>query len=230
MKKLSILLTWISSLFFLSWCGTPAEPVAEPISEWDTMVSIETKFGTMEAVLYESTPAHRDNFVKLVREGFYDDLIFHRVIDGFMIQGGDPESRGAAEWQRLGTGGPGYLVDAEIGEVHIKGTLAAARTWGWSNPQKKSSGSQFYIVQWTPQTEASLTQFEAQKWITYTPEQKERYLEVWGTPMLDAEYTVFGEVTMWLDIIDTIAGVETWSADRPSEDVTMTITLKEGNE
>jgi len=192
----------------------------------NTTITITTDLGTMEAVLYDSTPLHRDNFVKLVEEGFYDDLLFHRVIEWFMIQGWDPDSRGAAAWVSLGRWGPWYQVDAEIGQPHFKGTLAAARTWWPSNPFKKSSGSQFYIVQGTPVTEAMLTQFEAQKGITYDELDKERYALFGGTPMLDNEYTVFGEVTVWLDVIDTIAATQTAPGDRPVEDVSMSITLK----
>jgi len=113
------------------------------------LVKIETNYGTMIAELYDATPKHRDNFIKLTEEGFYNELLFHRVIKGFMVQGGDPQSRGADQSVRLGSGGPGYQVDAEILPqlAHTKGALAAARVGGPSNPQKKSSGSQFYIVQ-----------------------------------------------------------------------------------
>jgi len=122
----------------------------------ERVVIIDTEFGTMEARLYDSTPGHRDNFVKLVEDDFYADLLFHRVMQGFMIQGGDPNSRTAAPGQRLGTGGPGYTIPAEIGSPHFKGALAAARTGGPSNPNKESSGSQFYIVQGTAQSQQSL--------------------------------------------------------------------------
>jgi len=189
-----------------------------------TKVLIETELGNMEAVLYDNTPGHRDNFVKLINEGFYDGLLFHRVIDGFMIQGGDPESRDAPAGQRLWSGGPGYQIPAEIGAPHIKGTLAAART---NNPQKESSGSQFYISQGTAQSESSLARTEAQKWITYSPAQKEKYLELWWVPMLDAEYTVFGELTTGLDVIDKITAVQTAPGDRPLEDVSMKISIVE---
>jgi peptidyl-prolyl cis-trans isomerase B (cyclophilin B) len=180
----------------------------------------------MEIALYDSTPAHRDNFIKLVNEWYYNDLLFHRVISWFMIQWGDPDSRGASADKRLGTGWPDYKIDAEIGELHYKGTLAAARQ-GWAiNPEKKSSGSQFYIVQWTPQTQEWLERLAAQKWITYTSEQIEKYLEVWWTPMLDNDYTVFGEVISGMEVIDAIASTETWVADRPVTDISMTISSK----
>ena len=188
-------------------------------------VTIETDYGTMKAELYDSTPLHRDNFVKLVKEGFYDDLLFHRIIDGFMIQGGDPQSRGAAPGQRLGTGGPGYTLDAEIGAPHFKGTLAAARTGGASNPDKKSSGSQFYIVDGTPQTDATLDRFQTQKGIQYNESQREKYKTLGGTPMLDSDYTVFGELVSGMDVLDKIAAVQKDGSDRPVKDVKMKIRL-----
>ncbi|MFT7589058.1 MAG: cyclophilin family peptidyl-prolyl cis-trans isomerase, partial [Limisphaerales bacterium] len=114
-----------------------------------TMVALETEYGTMKIRLYNNTPQHRDNFIKLATEGFFDDLLFHRVIKGFMIQGGDPESKGAEANARLGSGGPGYTVPAEINKTnwHIKGSLSAARQGDQVNPQRNSSGSQFYVVQ-----------------------------------------------------------------------------------
>lgn len=188
-------------------------------------VSIETEYGTMKAELYSSTPLHRDNFVKLVKESYYDDLLFHRIIQGFMIQGGDPQSRGAAPGQALGMGGPGYLVDAEIGAPHFKGTLAAARTGGASNPEKKSSGSQFYVVQGNAQTDAALDNFERQKGIKYNASQREKYKTIGGTPMLDTDYTVFGELVEGLDVLDKIAAVQKDASDRPLQDVKMKIRL-----
>jgi len=134
----------------------------------------------MEARLYDSTPGHRDNFVKLVEDDFYADLLFHRVMQGFMIQGGDPNSRTAAPGQRLGTGGPGYTIPAEIGSPHFKGALAAARTGGPSNPNKESSGSQFYIVQGTAQSQQSLDVTGKQKGITYSQAHVDKYLSLGG--------------------------------------------------
>lgn len=187
-------------------------------------VSIETEYGTMKAELYNSTPLHRDNFIKLVKESFYDDLLFHRVIQGFMIQGGDPQSRNAPAGQSLGSGGPGYLIDAEIGAPHFKGTLAAART-GAGNPEKRSSGSQFYVVHGSVQTDASLNNLEAQKGIKYNESQRQKYKTIGGTPMLDQDYTVFGELVEGLDVIDKIAAVQKNSGDRPLQDVKMKIRL-----
>ncbi|MBL7775534.1 MAG: peptidylprolyl isomerase, partial [Saprospiraceae bacterium] len=151
------------------------------------LIEIETSYGTMLAELYTATPKHRDNFIKLAEEGFYDDLLFHRVINGFMIQGGDPQSRDAKPGQPLGMGGPSYQIPAEFVDslAHIKGAIAAART---NNPEKKSSGSQFYIVQGGPVNEATLNQMEAMRQFHYTPEQRKAYLEFGGTPHLDREY------------------------------------------
>lgn len=191
------------------------------------LVKIETSYGTMIAELYDKTPKHRDNFIKLSEEGYYEDLLFHRVISGFMIQGGDPNSRGASTETRLGTGGPGYQVDAEITDdfAHVKGALAAARIGGPANPQKKSSGSQFYIVQGKPVNNQQMAQMEARLGINYPESVRSRYLEHGGTPFLDQEYTVFGQVIEGLDIVDKIAQVRTAPGDRPLEDVWMKVTV-----
>ncbi len=185
--------------------------------------TISTEQGDMKITLLESTPKHTENFKKLVSEGFYNDLLFHRVIKGFMIQGGDPDSKGATAQQPLGSGGPGYTIPAEIGTPHFKGMLSAARLGGPSNPEKESSGSQFFIVQGGPVSDEELTAIEQNKGIKYTPAQREKYLKVGGSPMLDADYTVFGEVIEGLDVIDKIANVETDPRDRPVKDVKMTI-------
>ena len=131
----------------------------------ETMVLIETEFGDMKVKLYNETPIHRDNFLKLVREGFYDDLLFHRVISDFMIQGGDPESKNANLNKPLGNGGPGYDLPAEIvsSKFHKKGALAAARLGDQMNPERKSSGSQFYLVQGKVYSEPELKQFSDQQ-------------------------------------------------------------------
>lgn len=185
-------------------------------------VLIETEFGEMKAELYDSTPKHKENFIKLVQEGFYDDLLFHRVMEGFMIQGGDPDSKDARPNQRLGMGGPGYQIDAEIGSPHIKGTLSAARN---NNPEKKSSGSQFFIVQGNPVSERQLNATAAAKGISYNATQIEEYGTKGGRPDLDMEYTVFGELVSGLDVLDKIAAVETDQFDRPLKDVKMKIRI-----
>ena len=188
-------------------------------------VLIETDYGNMTVLLYDETPQHRDNFIKLVEEGFYDDLLFHRVIKNFMIQGGDPDSRDAAAGQMLGQGGPGYTIPAEIGQMHYKGALSAARLADQVNPEKESSGSQFFIVQGTAVQDAQLDQWEQQSGVEYTPEQRKIYREIGGYPYLDGQYTVFGEVVDGLDVIDKIANVQVGQADRPVEDIRMKITL-----
>jgi cyclophilin family peptidyl-prolyl cis-trans isomerase len=156
---------------------------------------IHTEFGDMKGILYNETPKHRDNFVKLAKSGFYDGLLFHRVIMGFMIQGGDPTSKNAKAGQRLGGGDPGYTIPAEFNPAlkHDRGALAAART---ENPEKASSGSQFYIVQ---------------------PEK--------GTHFLDMNYTVFGKITEGLDVIDKIASAPKDASDRPLKDIKMTVKI-----
>ncbi|MEZ4896262.1 MAG: peptidylprolyl isomerase [Saprospiraceae bacterium] len=189
------------------------------------LVEIETRFGNMLVELYDETPQHRDNFLKLAEEGYFDGMLFHRVIDGFMVQGGDPDSKNAPAGKALGMGGPGYQVPAEFNPkyIHIKGALAAARQGDQVNPEKKSSGSQFYIVQGKPVSESNLQITEARNGVQYTPEQKEEYMTIGGTPFLDQGYTVFGQVIEGLDVIDSIATVKTDSRDRPLEDVAMKI-------
>jgi peptidyl-prolyl cis-trans isomerase B (cyclophilin B) len=190
----------------------------------ECLVRIETPMGTMLARLSDATPQHQDNFVKLVEQNFYDDLLFHRVIDGFMVQGGDPESRGADANARLGSGGPGYQVPAEFVDslAHVKGAIAAART---NNPQKASSGSQFYIAHGKTVTEAELNRQEAQTGVRYPSDVRAKYLETGGVPFLDQGYTVFGQVIEGLDVLDKIATTKTKPGDRPEEDVWMKITL-----
>jgi len=186
---------------------------------------IETDFGTMKAELYNSTPIHRDNFVKLAKEDFYDGLLFHRVINGFMIQGGDPDSKNSPAGAPLGMGGPGYTIEAEIGAPHFKGTLAAARTGGSTNPEKRSSGSQFYVVHGRPMSKANLANIGQQKGITYSEAHIAKYEQLGGAPMLDMDYTVFGELVSGLEVIDKIAAVQTGSSDRPAQDVKMTVRI-----
>ena len=176
----------------------------------------------MIAILYDATPGHRDNFIKLVEEEFYDGIIFHRIINGFMIQGGDPNSKNAKPNAQLGSGGPGYQIPAEFVDslIHVKGALAAART---NNPKKESSGSQFYIVQGKPLSDGELNMMEARQDARYTKEQREAYRTLGGTPQLDREYTVFGRVIKGLEVIDKIAAVRTGNRDRPVKDVKMKI-------
>ncbi|MEM9545801.1 MAG: peptidylprolyl isomerase [Bacteroidota bacterium] len=187
----------------------------------DCLVSMETTHGSMTIRLYDETPQHRDNFIKLAESGFYDELLFHRVINGFMIQGGDPNSKNARPGQRLGSGGPGYTVPAEFTSkyAHVKGALSAARQGDQVNPKKNSSGSQFYIVQGKKATEEVLTSMETRKGIKYSDDIKSKYLNDGGTPFLDQEYTVFGIVEKGMEVIDLIANTETDGSDRPKKDV-----------
>lgn len=164
----------------------PAEFPEEP------MFDIVTNLGTIRVKLYSGTPKHRANFIKLVQENFFDGIIFHRVINGFMIQGGDPLTKDPSNADLYGTGGPGYTVPAEfVPEYrHKKGALAAARKGDMANPKKASSGSQFYLVQ-----------------------------DEYACSQLDGQYTVFGETVEGLDVIDKIAAVPTDRRDRPMTDV-----------
>ena len=194
-------------------------------SDSNAEILVETEFGNMRFMLYNETPKHKENFIKLVKENYYDDLLFHRIIDGFMIQGGDPESKGADAEKLLGMGGPGYTIPAEIGKKHIKGALAAARMGDGMNPQRESSGSQFYIVQGRTQDDVSLDAWAIQNNIVYTDEEKEKYKMYGGTPQLDGLYTVFGEIIEGMDVIDKIAAVEKNRSDRPVKDIKMKIRL-----
>lgn len=234
-----------------------------------------TNKGNMTVELYNETPLHRDNFLKLVQRNFFDNTLFHRVIKDFMIQGGDPESKNAPKGRLLGNGGPGYEIDAEFVPtlIHKKGVLAAARNGDKMNPKHRSSGSQFYLVQGHIFSEEELNQREIrknmkmrkslivdakqkykikidslvqllktgkdtlalplfleeqnkridsiifEKGFHFTEQQKQFYTTIGGVPHLDGAYTVFGEITKGLEVVDTIANVATDKRDRPLEDV-----------
>lgn len=189
-------------------------------------VLLQTSMGDMVIRLSDSTPLHRDNFLKLVKKKYYDSILFHRVIKDFMIQAGDPNSKTAKPGQPLGNGGPGYTVPAEFrGSLfHKKGVIAAARTGDNINPQKASSGSQFYIVQGKIFTDAGLDSAETFRLNgrKIPAEHRALYKTIGGTPHLDQGYTVFGEVVTGLDILDKIAAVQTSKGadrDRPLQDV-----------
>ncbi len=184
-------------------------------------IKIVTDSGTMIVKLYDSTPLHRDNFVKLVKEGFYDSLMFHRIIQGFMIQGGDPNSKNAAAGVMLGNGGDNLTrIPAEFRKslYHKKGVLAAARD---GNPEKASSACQFYIVQGKPLTDAELDMVEGRIGSKYSLEQRNTYKKMGGTPFLDQNYTVFGEVISGLNVVDKIASAPKAPGDRPIADIRM---------
>lgn len=186
--------------------------------EKETLVLIKTTKGDITVKLYNDTPLHRDNFIKLINEGWYNNSPFHRVIKDFMIQGGQNQD---------GTLDPGYKVPAEIraNHIHKKGALAAARQADYVNPEKASSGSQFYIVQGQVLSDAHVQMYQQRLGKTFSQEQIEAYTTVGGTPHLDGEYTVFGEVVEGMDVIDKIAGVKTGYQDVPVEPVTMTMEI-----
>ena len=196
-------------------------------SQERTKVLISTSFGDMMVVLYNETPQHRDNFIKLVKKNFYDGTLFHRVVPNFMIQGGDPDSKGAASGVRLGNGGTGYTIPAEFvdGLYHKKGVLAAARLGDAVNPKKESSGSQFYLVQGYVYTEEKLWSLGLRSGKKFTEEQTKSYVTIGGTPHLDGAYTVFGEVVKGVEIIDLIANLKRDKNNRPLKDVEMSIKI-----
>lgn len=248
--------------------GAPA--VAGP----DKKVVISTTEGDIEVTLYGDTPKHQENFIKLAKEGYYNGTLFHRVINEFMVQAGDPDSKDAKPGQHLGAGGPGYQIDAEFvypKHFHKYGALAAARTGDQMNPERKSSGSQFYIVTGKKYSDAELAQIDGylknnamqerfyQLMVPYQSEivrmqnagdraglealqdklvaqvesemkdkgglteaQKEAYRTVGGTPHLDGQYTVFGEVTNGMSVVEKIQKAETDGADRPTKDIRIT--------
>lgn len=202
------------------------------VHDLDKDVAIVTNKGTILVRLSDSTPLHRDNFLRLVKQHYYDSVLFHRVIQGFMIQAGDPNSKTAGKGQPLGNGGPGYLIPAEFRQsmFHHKGVLAAARTGDDVNPTKASSGSQFYIVQGRIHTEISLDSVEAfrLKGRKIPPEYRNVYETIGGSPHLDQNYTIFGGVLSGLEVVDSIAAVPTSKGvdrDRPLEDVRI-VTMK----
>jgi len=185
------------------------------------LVELATSEGNMTIELYDETPLHRDNFIKLAEDGFYENILFHRVIKGFMIQGGDPFTKNGKNVHKTGVDKANYLIPAEFNPrlVHTKGALAAARTGDHVNPKKESSGSQFYIVQGKPLTDSQIENFELQKGIKYSEKDKEIMKTQGATPQLDQEYTVFGRVVKGLDVIDKIANHATDQADKPLQDV-----------
>ena len=246
-----------------------------------TKIRIRTTEGDIVVRLYDETPKHRDNFIKLVKEEFFNGTLFHRVIKDFMIQGGDPDSKNAPQGKRLGTGGPGYTIPAEFvypKYFHKRGALSAARLADQVNPERESSGSQFYIVWGKVYKLQELKQMERQMEMQqeqaifnqlaqahredilnfrrnrdraglqqlqdqlveetqkkskeigvpkFTDEQVKAYTTVGGTPFLDNQYTVFGEVEDGLDVVEKIQNAETLRDDRPKNDVSMTMEIIE---
>lgn len=187
----------------------------------ESKILLKTDEGDVEIVLYNDIENHKENFEKLVKDGFYDGVLFHRVIKDFMIQGGDPQSKNATGNTRLGSGGPGYTIPAEIlpKYFHKKGALSAARTGDQMNPTRRSSGSQFYIVTGKVMSDDELDSFEKRMNTTFTKEQRAAYTTIGGAPFLDGQYTVFGEVIKGLDVVEKIENTQTGTADRPVKDI-----------
>lgn len=278
MKKQAILM-FILALFGLMSCSAGKNKSGNMENQKEMLVLIETDFGDIKMKLYNETPRHRDNFLKLVKDGMLNETLFHRVIKNFMIQGGDPESKNAPAGKQLGAGDVGYTIPAEFvypRYFHKKGVLAAARQGDQVNPNKESSGCQFYLVTGKVYSESELLGMEqrmnenrlnntfnklAQKHMKeiykmrkandmdglydlqerlvaeaqaevdslppfqFTPEQVKAYSTVGGTPHLDGEYTVFGEIVEGMDVIDAIQKVKTDRFDRPVEDIRMKVSL-----
>lgn len=218
MKKLILSLIAAAAIVVVS--AAPADTLRR--------VRLETTMGDIVVALYNDTPLHRDNFLKLVRSGYYDGLLFHRVIRDFMIQGGDPDSRDAAAGKQLGEGGPGYTIPAEINyptHYHKRGALAAAREGDDVNPEMRSAGSQFYIVWGKQPSEEQLAAYaqtirDASEGDVEVPDSiMQDYRTNGGTPHLDGAYTVFGEVVEGLKVVKKIQDVRTDRYDRPKADV-----------
>lgn len=218
MKKFSLL-----AIFLLTALILPAQRIANQAKSADGKVCVEmhTTMGKITFLLYNDTPLHRDNFLKLVNENVYEGLLFHRVIDRFMIQAGDPKSKDAQPGQMLGDGSLGYTIPAEFlpNRFHKRGALCAARQGDQVNPRKESSSCQFYIAQGQVWSEADLNMMEQRFGKKFTPEQRKAYTTIGGTPHLDGDYTVFGEVVEGMDVVDKIARAPRDKNDRPLQDI-----------
>ncbi len=207
---------------------TAAENAPEVASAIETKVKITTPYGEIVVKLYNETVQHRDNFIKLADSGFFNKTLFHRVIQNFMIQGGDPTSIGAPAGAMLGNGGPGYTIPAEFMPekyFHKRGALAAAREGDQVNPEKASSGSQFYIVQGQVFTDSIINLMESYYRKTFTPAQREAYRTIGGAPHLDGDYTVFGEVVSGMEVIEKIAAQPVDRNSRPIKDIPMQVEI-----
>jgi peptidyl-prolyl cis-trans isomerase B (cyclophilin B) len=232
MVRSTLQFIFASAAIFVLACSGFAQSASQFEPQEDRVkVEITTAFGIMTLELFNETPLHRDNFVKLVNEGFYEGLLFHRVMKDFMIQGGDPKSKEAPPGARLGSGGPGYTMPKEIDSrfVHVKGALCAARQPDRVNPEFASSGSQFYLAQGRVTSPNQLATFASRitestgEPFAYMPDQVEAYSRLGGTAFLDMNYTVFGQVTQGLEVIDAVTAAAVDKNNRPLEDVVMSI-------
>lgn len=235
MKNLPFVFILSTVMFILSGCSVsgrnqqnketettqkqPEKP--KEMTKVNFEVAVGDKTGIITIALYNETPLHRDNFIKLVNDKFYDGVLFHRIIKGFMIQGGDPDSKNAKPGQQLGNGGVGYTIPAEFNPslYHKRGALAAARLGDAQNPQKASSGCQFYIVDGRTFTAQDMQMMSQRTGYQWTVDQINMYTTLGGAPHLDGGYTVFGEVISGMDIVDLIASHPKNSSDRPTKDV-----------
>lgn len=230
MKKINFLSTLMLVLIFSCGFSTSQNHAeTQDVNEDPTRprILISTPMGEMTIELFNETPLHRDNFLKLAESGYYDSTLFHRVIMDFMIQGGDPASRNAIAGEQLGSGGPGYTLPAEFSTelIHHKGALSAARMGDHVNPARESSGSQFYIVQGKVFTPQELDMLEQRMEIVFSDQQRTAYTTVGGTPHLDGAYTVFGQLVDGFDVLDQIAATQTDRANRPIADIPITMTI-----
>ena len=223
--RLNKLLLGLSAALVLAVVSCGRKPGKE------TVMVVETTMGTVEFKLYNETPLHRDNFIKLAEEHYFDSLLFHRVIDNFVIQGGDPQSKHAEPGQLLGGGEPDYRIPAEFrldkGLFHHKWTVNAAREGDDTNPERESCASQFCFMMGSPMTDEQLDRAQARLdaqtggTVKLTPEMREVYKQIGGSPHLDGQYTVFGEVVSGQEVLEAIQKVATDAFDRPLEDVRM---------
>jgi cyclophilin family peptidyl-prolyl cis-trans isomerase len=209
-------------LLFLTLMLLPLNLINTTRMNAQTYVILQTTLGDIKIKLYDETPKHRENFIKLIEQGYYNGLLFHRVIPGFMIQTGDPNSRNARPGVALGDGGPNYTIPSEFNSAyfHKKGSVASARLGDDVNPQKESSGSQFYIVQGRAFNDDQLdAMVKNGRHLPFTKEQRMVYTTVGGAPHLDNSYTVFGEVVEGMEIVDQISSVKTDKRNRPATDI-----------